>query len=89
MQYAYPITINRGFETIRFDEVVEIESNSLTLKDLAFVGGDSFSITELEWDGYSISVSRTREETEAERMSRVERAESYMREYNRRKSLKK
>lgn len=92
--YAYPIKINRKREKVCFDEIKEIDSNSLTLKDLEFVGEDCFSITENKWrqseesqfppDGYTISVSRARPETDEEMNYRISRAESYMVEYNKR-----
>jgi hypothetical protein len=86
--YAYPITIHREKQRVQYDETAIIEANSLTLKDLEFVGPDSFSVQEQEWGGYVITVSRSRMETDAERESRVAREESYMTEYNKRKDSK-
>lgn len=84
--YAYPITIRRNKLTIQFDELVKIENDSLTLSDLQFVGDDSFSIHagELGEPSYTVSVSRSRLETDDELAARVTREESYMAEYHRR-----
>jgi hypothetical protein len=95
--YAYSIKINRNRERIYFDETVRIESDSLALADLAFVGDDFFTICEGEAEtgigcfasGYVIRVSRSRMETDDEMNTRISRGESYMAEYNRRKALKK
>lgn len=82
--YAYPIKINREKQIIHFDEEREIESNSLTLAALQFIGDDPFSVHENEWGGYTISVSRSRLETDVECHTRVAREESYMAEYRKR-----
>ncbi len=85
--YAYAIEIKRQNLPIRYDEIVEIEKDALTLADLGFVGEAPFSVREKECGGYTVSVSRTRYETDDERDARVAREEAYMAEYNRRKGL--
>jgi hypothetical protein len=76
--YAYPITIDRRFKKINFDEIREFDSDLLTLEDLQFCGDDPFSISKKDWrdgGGYILNVSRTRKETEEERSIRIARAE--------------
>lgn len=90
--YAYPIKINREKQVIRFHEHKGIESNSLTLEDLQFVGQDKFSICEKEVEtgigcypeGYIITVYRSRLETDEEYNKRIASEEAYMAEYNKR-----
>lgn len=86
--YAYAIQIKPKKQVVTFNEEREFQSNSLTLSDLAFVGDDPFSVHEHEWSGYTISVARTRLETDEERDTRVARERAYMEEYTRRQTAK-
>lgn len=81
----YPIRVDKKRQTIDFDETVFIDSNSLTLEALKFVGEDAFSVHVDDYDGYKISVSRSRLESEEERDIRVAKEEAYMAEYRKRK----
>jgi hypothetical protein len=80
----YPIVIKREKQIVRFDEVVKIEDNGLTIAALQFVGEDRFTVFSDNYDGYIIRVQRTRLETDEERDARVSREEAYMAEYHRR-----
>lgn len=85
--YAYPIIIKRNPQRIDYQETKEFDQTCFTLAELSFVGKDSFFITEDDWGGSTVTVYRSRLETKEELKSRVDREESYMREYNRRKSI--
>lgn len=90
--YAYPIIIKLKKQRIWFDEVHQIESDSLTLKELKFIGDASFSILERDEEsgfssGYTICVHRSRLETADEQLKRIQRERAYMKEFNRRKNL--
>ncbi len=82
--YMYPIEINRKRQTIAFQEIKELENDSLTLEDLQFVGDDCFSVEPGEFRGHIVIVSRNRLETDNEFETRIAREESYMTEYNKR-----
>lgn len=85
--YLYPITIKPEHQSVHYEQTVEINDNALTLAALAFVGTDTFSIQcgdSIHDAPYTVSVSRTRLETDEERDLRVARETSYMDEYRRR-----
>lgn len=87
MAYLYPIKINREPQLIRYDEEKELDGPSLYLTDFAFIGSDPFSITELPFGRYLISIGRTRLETDEEHSNRVQGEENYMAEYNKRHGI--
>lgn len=91
--YMYPIKIDREPKKVRYTKDIILEDAVLTLADLRkYVTEDErFSFFETDEGIYSktmLSISGERLETEEETKLRVEREESYMQEYNRRKAGK-
>lgn len=92
--YAYPIKVDREKKTITYWEDHNIDEDRLTLALLAPIVGEwTFTISEREVDtgigsmpdeGYTVSVFKSRQETDEELKARVCREESYMSEYNKR-----
>ena len=82
--YAYPIKIQKSKRVIYYEDVKYINRDILSLKDLKFVGNDIFIINGGDNGGYEVTITRKRLETNAERKARVEREETYMKEYKKR-----
>lgn len=81
--YAYPITIRRKSQTIRWEETKEFENLSIAILQ-PFVGDLNFEVTE-GYGRYEVSVTRSRLETPEEVSRRVAGEVAYMKEYKRRK----
>lgn len=87
--YAYPITVRRTRQTIKWEETKDFDSLSLEILQ-PFVGDEDFSVIQLDWQeggGYRIGVTRSRKETIEEYAARLAREVAYMKEYNKRKKV--
>lgn len=85
----YPITIKREPQEVRYEKEIELKDGQLTLAELRkFVSEDeTFSINEVETDrifGYvtMLYINGKRLETPEETKVRVEKEETYMKNYN-------
>lgn len=87
--YAYPITINLDRQIVKYSVDHKIYEDPLTLKILTRIVGDNeFSIENVDYKEYDVTVFKTRYETDEEMNSRIAREQAYMNEYNRRKEMK-
>jgi hypothetical protein len=87
--YAYPITIKRERQKVRYSKTIELDDHVLTLGILSklVTPDERFCIVETDEGLYSrtiLSISGFRLETDEELADRVKKEESYMIEYNKR-----
>jgi len=77
--YMYPIPVNRKFEIVKYNRVVSLGSDYLTLDKIAkhLKSGETFRISTDEYDEATMTIFGSRIETESERDERVRRAEKY------------
>ena len=84
--YAYKVNIDRSYQQIGTDHNQVIESDRLTVGELRkIVGDNAFTIDPRMNGGYVISWTSYRLETFEERKARIDKAEAYNAEVERRR----